>query len=155
MTNKYASDKLGRRIATDVEIDITDGSFGGGSTVLDLKCDFAEINPNEAALPTSAVAMICGDKYVFSDADENVDTIDTMAIYTDGVAPSDVWAQLRAVKGQVVGLRYWPRGKTAGNRYHTIVGPLTQVSPPGIPKSGGVFYNVQIAGTFDDGGVQA
>lgn len=151
MANKYDGTMLGRRTVADIEIDITDGTFATGNTILDLKCDLTELNNNQNALPVSALSTICGDKYTFADTDETVDTTDMVAIYTDGHAPQDVWEQLTLVKGKTVGVREWPRGKDAGHRYHQNTGVLTLVSPPSIPKSGGIFYNVQVAGAFTYG----
>jgi len=157
MANKYLQVVVGDSRKGWIEFDLTDGTFAAANEIISLHCDARSLTPNKSPIPSSAIGMLCGDKYQFSNVDETVDSVAMELIYTDGYelanVQSDYWDKMIAKLGLTVGVRWGVTAKASGRRYHESVGPLVLCSPPGMTTSGGVFYNVQVDGTIGHGTV--
>ena len=61
------------------------------------------------------------------------DTLDVQGTYVDPAAASqDEYDKLWAAKGNTVAVRVYPGGKATNRRYGQIIGPLKNVTVPGI-----------------------
>lgn len=136
----------------DVEIDVSGNADFAVST--DLKPDIVGFDPTggdhnwDAFMPWDGTTLVgVGGK--------NADQWAVTLIYTDGEAP-DAWDTIKAAKGNNnIALRVIPKGATTGNRRHTIVGVLADVSQPNPQNNAGFQYTILIAGNATDDTVPA
>ena len=112
-------------IDADIEVDVSgDNDFVVSS---DIKGDMTALDTTGGDYPIEQIATWAGALSALGL--QNLSTWTLTCVYSDGET-ADTWATLRAARGQDAAIRYTPKGDAVGNRQHTLVGRLAQVSDP-------------------------
>ncbi len=112
-------------IDADIEVDVSgDNDFVVSS---DIKGDMTALDTTGGDYPVEQIATWAGPLAALGL--QNLSTWTLTCVYSDGET-NDGWEVLAAAKGQDAAIRYAPKGDEAGNRQHTLVGRLAQVSDP-------------------------
>lgn len=129
----------------DISIDVSgDHDF---AVAIDLKPTTSQLSTSGGDFPSQPTPTWDGPIAGVGLQNETVVTVD--AVYTDGET-NDAWETLIAAKGQPAAIRWWPKGETTGNRYHTVTGRLNQVQQP-TAGTGNFTYQIVISGTESSG----
>ncbi len=112
-------------IDADIEVDVSgDNDFSVSS---DIKGDMTALDTTGGDYPIEQIATWAGP--LASLGLQNLSTWTLTCVYSDGET-NDGWETLKEAQGQDAAVRYAPKGDTAGNRMHTLVGRIAQVSDP-------------------------
>lgn len=112
-------------IDADIEVDVSgDNDF---SVASDIKGDMTALETTGGDYPVEQIATWAGPLAALGLQNLSVWTL--TCVYSDGET-TDTWKVLRDAQGDDAAIRYAPAGDTSGNRMHTLVGRIAQVSDP-------------------------
>jgi hypothetical protein len=112
-------------IDADIEVDVSgDNDFVVAS---DIKGDMTALDVTGGDYSYEQIATWAGP--LVGLGPQNIDVWTLTCVYSDGET-NDTWEVLEAAKGLDAAIRYTPKGDASGNRQHTLIGRLVQVSQP-------------------------
>lgn len=99
---------------------------------------------------TEDLGVLNGDSFTFV-GQRSVHEISMTFVYTDGES-ADHWATLDAQIGNLVYVRYAPKGSTSGNRRFQTAGGArcTQVGMPSLSEGGRITFTATFRGLLSD-----
>lgn len=117
-------------------------------------CQAGKASFTPASIPSRHLVDRCNNRTVRStNRHDGPDSLTMSFIYTDDFSASDdefdtMWDN----KGEQIAIRVFPAGTTSNARYFQIIGPSTNVTPPGVVDDDGDYtFDADMDGVMTKG----